>query len=147
MLNPAHRAAIDRNAALAVDTILDKARGFSHLGPADAIEQLSRSLVSGPTGREGFAATLAALAVHVVTEQAGEEHEPAWHEFHDGPWNGQRIEIEPSPDGYEHLVAHRPEPGLGEWVPADARPGTGRYVRTGSYGETTVMTWTAGSKA
>lgn len=65
----------------------------------------------------------------------------AWHEFHDGPWNGQRIEIGTSPDGYEHLVAHQPEPGVGEWVPTDAYPGRGRYVRTGSYGETTVMTW------
>lgn len=65
----------------------------------------------------------------------------AWHEFHDGPWAGQRFQIDTSPDGYRHLVAHRSEPGVGEWVPADAWPGRSRYVRTGSDGETTVMTW------
>ncbi len=66
----------------------------------------------------------------------------SWHEFHDGPWAGERIEVGVSPDGYEHLIVHRPTmPGVGEWVPADAWPNTGRYVRTGSYGETIVMTW------
>lgn len=141
-MDPAYRAAIDRNAAFAADAILNRARNLSHLDTADAVEQLAKSLVSGSTAREGIAATLAALAVRVVAEQAGEENGPSWHEFHDGPWSGQRAEINPSPDGYEHLVAHRSEPGIGEWVPEDAHPGHGRYVRTGSYGETTVMmTW------
>jgi len=144
-MNTAHRAAIDRNAAIAIDAILNRARNLAHLNMADAIEQLAQQLVRGQTGREGFAATLAALAVHVVTEQAGERNAEVWHEFHGGPWDGQRVEIEASPDGYEHLAAHRAAPGVGEWVPADAWPGRGRYVRTGSYGETTVMTWTDGT--
>lgn len=66
--------------------------------------------------------------------------EGVWHEFHGGPWADHRVQVETSPDAYGHLVPHRPEPGVGEWAPADAWPGTGRYVRTGSY-ETTVMTW------
>ncbi len=141
-MNTAQRAAIDRNAAFAIDSILDRARALGHLDPADAIEQLAQSLVRGRTGREGFAATLAALAVYVVTGQADEQDGSCWHEFHGGPWDGQRVEIEASPDGYEHLVAHRPTaPGIGEWVPADVGTGQGRYMRTGSYGETTVMTW------
>lgn len=65
--------------------------------------------------------------------------EEAWHEFHDGPWAGQRVQVETSPDAYGHLVPYRPEVGVGEWVPAPARRDC--YVRTGSYGETTVMTW------
>ena len=64
------------------------------------------------------------------------------YEFYDGPWHGERVQIEESPDGYEHLVPHRSAPGVGEWVPGDACPNRGRYVQTGSYGETTVMTWT-----
>lgn len=68
-------------------------------------------------------------------------NEETWHEFHGGPWDGKRVEIEPSPDGYEHLIPARPEPGIGGWFPEDAHPDSSRYVRTGSYGETTVMTW------
>jgi hypothetical protein len=70
------------------------------------------------------------------------EAEEVWHEFYDGPWAGQRVRIEQFPGGYEHLVPHRPEPGIGEWVPADTA--CDRYVRTGSYGETVVMTWWPG---
>lgn len=73
-MNTAHRAAIDRNAAIAIDAILNRARNLAHLNMADAIEQLTQLLVRGQTGRDGFAATLAALAVHVVTEQAAEQN-------------------------------------------------------------------------
>lgn len=35
----------------------------------------------------------------------------------------------------------KPKPGIGEWVPEGVCSGRDRYVRTGSYGETIVMTW------
>ncbi len=75
----------------------------------------------------------------LVSPEDDDGGEEVWHEFHDGPWAGQRIQVETSPDGFEHLVPHGPEPGLGEWVPGGAADRC--YVRTGSYGETTVMTW------
>jgi hypothetical protein len=79
--------------------------------------------------------------VEAVAKPQEVEPREAWHEFHDGPWAGERVEVETSPDGYEHLLVHRPIAGVGEWVPAKTDPHRGRYVRTGNYGETTVMTW------
>lgn len=81
-----------------------------------------------------------------TTTTAQDDGQEIRHEFHDGPWNGTHADIEPSPDGYEHLVPHRSEPGIGEWVPAGAWPDSGRYVRTGSYGNTIVMTWSDGHR-
>ncbi len=91
------------------------------------------------TGRDAPMLTIGHVAFGYPEDSDEEE---AWHEFHDGPWAGQRVEVGVSPDGYEHLIVHRPTmPGVGEWVPENAWPDLDRYVRTGSYGETTVMTW------
>lgn len=67
--------------------------------------------------------------------------EHTWHQFHGGPWDGERVQIESSPDGYEHLLPHRAEAGVGEWVPQEAFVGGSLYVRTVSYGGTTEMKW------
>lgn len=116
-------------------------RAIFDLGYRRSEEATALWRAEDPEARAGVHPDLGALLTWLMDRagQGGGGNEEVWHEFHDGPWAGQRIEIEPSPDGYEHLVPHRPEPGVGEWVPEGAADRC--YARTGSYGETTVMTW------
>jgi len=100
------------------------------------------------TWQAGTPDELAPVEVFVVPvdgpfeDDESQDDEPkVWYEFHDGPWARARVQIAPSPTGREHLIPQRSTPGVGEWVPAGAAPGSARYVRTGSYGETLVMTW------
>jgi hypothetical protein len=107
----------------------------------ESVEPVEPTLEEEFAGRMDAADRAARLEDAISRRHQPDGGEEAWHEFHDGPWAGQRVQIETSPDAYGHLVPRRAEVGVGEWVPADALPNVGRYVRTGSYGETVAMTW------
>ena len=65
--NPAYRAAMDRNAAAAIDAVTNQARRLNDLDSADAIHQLSLTLQASSLPRAHLAAVLAAAALAVRT--------------------------------------------------------------------------------
>ncbi|MEU1813216.1 hypothetical protein [Micromonospora aurantiaca (nom. illeg.)] len=64
--SPAYRAAMDRNAAFAIDAVTRRARALDHLDAADAIHRLALGLATSRVSRAEMAGVLAALAVSTV---------------------------------------------------------------------------------